>query len=196
MMVISSSAFAGNWPAWRGPTGDGITLETNLPIHWSATQNVRWKTALPARGNSTPVVWGERVFVTQAVGDKRTLICFNRKDGKLLWQQGVTSKEKELTHATNPYCSASPVTDGERVIVSFASDGLYCYDFSGREMWSRTDLGPQSHIWGGAVSPMIYQETCVLNFWPGANTYLLAVNKRTGATLWKNIEETGFGMND
>ncbi|NBV24091.1 MAG: serine/threonine protein kinase [Proteobacteria bacterium] len=191
LLAAALTASAANWPAWRGPTGYGISTEKSLPVKWSATDNVRWRVPLPEGGNSTPVVWGDRVFVTQAVGDRRTLMCLNRADGKLLWQSGVTTREKEPTHGTNPYCAASPVTDGERVIVSFASDGLFCYDFSGKELWKRTDLGRQIHIWGNASSPVIHGNLCFLNFGPGETTYLLAVNKTTGQTIWKHEEPGG-----
>ena len=150
---------AGNWPAWRGPTGDGVCTEKNLPMKWGRAENVKWRVPLPERGNSTPIVWNDRIFVTQPAGDRRTVLCLNRADGKLLWQQGVPTKEKEPTHGTNPYCSASPVTDGERVIVSFASDGLFCYDLNGKEQWRRTDLGRQIHIWGNGASPVILTGT-------------------------------------
>jgi outer membrane protein assembly factor BamB len=190
--LICLSSGAANWPAWRGPLGTGVCEEKNLPVQWSATNNVKWRVPLPERGNSTPVVWGDRVFVTQPVGERRTLMCFHRADGKLLWQSGVTTQEKEPTHSSNPYCSASPVTDGERVIVSFASDGLYCYDFAGKELWHRTDLGRQIHIWGNGSSPVIYGDLCFLNFGPGETTYLLAVDKKTGKTVWKHDEATDY----
>ncbi len=192
LAALVSTAYSANWPAWRGPLGTGICEEKNLPEKWSVTENVKWRVALPEAGNSTPIVWGERVFVTQPVGERRTLMCFNRADGKLLWQVGVATKEKEPTHATNPYCSASPATDGERVIVSFASDGLFCYDFNGKELWQRTDLGRQIHIWGNATSPVIHGDLCFLNFGPGETTYLLAVDKKTGRTVWKKDEDTGY----
>ncbi|MBI4663481.1 MAG: PQQ-like beta-propeller repeat protein [Verrucomicrobia bacterium] len=183
---------ADNWPAWRGPLGTGISEEKNLALKWSPTENVKWRVALPEPGNSTPIVWDDRVFVTQAVGERRTLMCFHRAEGKLLWQEGITTRRKEPTHGTNPYCSPSPVTDGERVIVSFASDGLYCYDFSGKELWRRDDLGEQIHIWGGGVSPVIDGNLCFLNFGPGERTILIAVNKHTGRTVWQNPEPTGY----
>jgi outer membrane protein assembly factor BamB len=192
LQLICISASAANWPAWRGPLGTGVCEEKNLPIHWSATNNVKWRVPLPERGNSTPVIWGERIFVTQPVGERRTLMCFQRADGKLLWQNGVATQEKEPTHGTNPYSSASPVTDGERVIVSFASDGLYCYDFEGKELWRRTDLGKQIHIWGGGSSPMIHGSLCFLNFGPDETTYLLAVDKKTGGTVWKQDEASDY----
>src|SRR6266542_3589784 len=162
-------AVAENWPAWRGPLGTGVCLEKNLPLHWSTNENVRWRVPLPERGNSTPIVWGQRVFVTQAIEQdgRRTLLCFDRADGKRLWQQGPTYPEKELTHETNPQSSSSPVTDGERVIAWFGSAGLFCYDKSGRELWHR-DLGPQRHIWGSGSSPVLHGNLCVLNFGPGA----------------------------
>ena len=192
LAALAISAHSANWPAWRGPLGTGICEEKNLPEKWSATENVKWRVALPEPGNSTPIVWGDRVFVTQAVGDRRTVICFARADGKQLWQAGITTKEKDPTHPTNPYCSASPVTDGERVIASFASDGLYCYDLDGKELWKRTDLGRQIHIWGNAASPVIHGDLCFLNFGPGETTYLLAVDKKTGRTVWKKDEDTGY----
>lgn len=185
---------AADWPAWRGADASGTTTETALPTKWSTTENVRWKVALPEAGNSTPIIWKGKVFVTQPEGDRRTLMCFDRTNGKLLWQKGVTTKEKEPTHSTNPYCSASPVTDGERVIASFASDGLFCYDLDGKELWSRTDLGRQIHIWGNAASPVIYNQLCFLNFGPGETTYLIAVDKKTGKTVWKVDEGTGYGQ--
>jgi outer membrane protein assembly factor BamB len=193
LALLTASAPAANWPAWRGPTGQGLSTEKNLPTHWSATENVKWRIALPERGNSTPVTWGDRIFLTQPVGDRRTLLCLNRADGKQLWEQGVATREKELTHGTNPYCSGSPVTDGERVIVSFASDGLFCYDLNGKELWRRTDLGRQVHIWGAGVSPVLLGNLCFLNFGPGETTYLLAVDNTTGKTVWKHDEDTGYG---
>lgn len=191
-LVAALTSRAANWPAWRGPLGTGLCEERNLPTVWRKTQHVKWRTPLPEGGNSTPIIWGNRVFVSQAEGARRTLICFDRNSGEKLWQVGTVTKEKEPTHETNPYCAGSPVTDGERVIVSFASDGLFCYDFEGKELWSRTDLGRQVHIWGGGPSPMIMGEWCFFNFGPGETTYLLAVDKRTGRTVWKQVEETGY----
>lgn len=193
LAAFAAAAHSANWPAWRGPLGTGLSEEKNLPVKWSTTENVKWRIELPEACNSTPIVWGDRVFVTQPVGDRRTLMCLNRADGKLLWQVGVTTKEKEPTHSTNPYCPASPVTDGERVIASFASDGLFCYDFAGKELWKRTDLGRQIHIWGNGSSPVIHGDLCFLNFGPGETTYLLAVDKKTGKTVWRCDEETGYG---
>jgi outer membrane protein assembly factor BamB len=192
LVFLGHSSPAANWPAWRGPLGTGISFESNLPTRWDPSNNVKWRVPLPEPGNSTPIVWDDRIFVAQPVKDRRTLLCFNRADGRLLWEKSVTTSEKEPSHGTNPYCSASAVTDGERVIVSYASDGLFCYDFAGKELWRRTDLGRQIHIWGNGSSPVIHQDLCFLNFGPGETTYLLAVDKRTGKTVRKQEEQTDY----
>src|SRR4051812_20644139 len=190
--LAAPCAHPANWPQWRGPAGTGVTSEKNLPLNWSTNQNVVWRTPLPERGNSTPVIWNNRVFITQAIEKehRRTLMCFDRKQGKLLWQKGVTYPEKETTHETNPRCSASPVTDGEHVMASFGSAGLYCYDMEGKGVWHR-NLGKQTHIWGNASSPVIQGDLCYLNFGPGERTFLIAVNKRSGETVWQHDEPGG-----
>lgn len=184
---------ADNWPMWRGANGDGTCSESNLPEKWSQTENVAWKVALPDRGNSTPVVWGDKLFLTQAVEKegRRMLLCFDKKTGKQLWDAGVNHKEAELTHATNPYCSASPATDGERVVVFHASAGVFCYDMNGKELWKRTDLGKLHHIWGCGTSPVIAGDRVFLNFGPGENTVLHCFDKKTGKSLWQHKEPGG-----
>ncbi len=191
-VVFPGLVQADNWPSWRGPTGQGHSVEKNLPLKWSTTENVRWKTPLPADGNSSPIVWGDRIFLTQATakGTQRSLMCFARADGKLLWQQGVVYKDKEPTHGNNPYCSASPVTDGERVIVSHGSAGMYCYDFAGKLLW-RKDLGKLSHIWGNASSPIMYGDLAIIWAGPGDRQFLLAVDKKTGDKVWQHDESGG-----
>src|SRR5437879_3954784 len=119
ILLFVGNAWAGNWPAWRGPHGTGLSDEATLPLHWGTNENVRWRVPLPDRGNSTPVIWGNRVFITQAIDGKpahrRTLMCFDRSTGKLLWESAIDVTDREPTHETNPYCSASPAIDGERV---------------------------------------------------------------------------------
>lgn len=186
-------AAAGDWPAWRGPLGTGVSTETNLPIRWSATGGVRWRVPLPEPGNSTPIVAKGRVFLTQPAGRERTLLCLDRTDGRRLWQQGVTTKlDKDPTHGTNPYCSPSPVTDGECVIAWYGSDGLHAYGLDGRKLWS-CDLGVQQHIWGYGASPVIHGDLCFLNFGPGARTFLVAVDKKTGRIVWQHDEASDYG---
>lgn len=187
LTFVVSTTTAANWPSWRADlAGSGETHESKLPIKWSRDVNVKWRTPLPNRGNSTPVVWGKRVFVTQVVEehDFRSVMCFDRKDGRLLWQKGVEYQEEERSHRTNPYCSASPVTDGERVVVTFASAGVFCYDMDGKLLWKR-DLGPQDHTWGNASSPVLHRDLCILYHGPGAGARLVAMDKFTGRTVWE-----------
>src|SRR4051812_4692248 len=193
---------AANWPEWRGPHRTGVCDETSLPVSWSTNENVRWRVPLPAPGNSTPIVWDDRIFITQAIftgsskslssrpGTRREVICFDRSSGKMLWHSGVDSAEGELTHDDNPYLSGSPATDGERVVAWFGSSGLYAYDLKGKELWHR-DLGEQRHIWGHGSSPVISGNACFLNFGPGKRSFVIAVDKRTGKTLWQHDELTG-----
>ena len=185
-LALALPVHAENWPSWRGPTGNNVSAEKDLPTEWSREKNVRWKVELPERGNSTPVVWGDQIFVTQAVEKDglRSLMCFDRATGKKLWQQGTKYAAEESTHKTNPYCSPSPVTDGVRVIVWFGSAGLFCYNMDGKQLWSR-DLGPQKHLWGIGQSPILHNDLCILNFGPGTNEFIIAVDKKTGKTAWK-----------
>src|SRR5687768_16978063 len=127
---LALTASAENWPAWRGLSMTGQSGETNLPVKWSAegNENIRWKAPLPGPGMSSPIVCNGRVFVTQSLdreGHQRALLCFDRKNGRLLWQRVTLYAEKESTYAQEPhFCSASPVTDGARVVCSFGSAGV------------------------------------------------------------------------
>lgn len=203
LLLIAATAALGlacsadNWPGWRGPLGTGQCAEKDLPVAWSATENVRWKAPLPGPGMSSPIVWGDRVFVTQSLdkdGKQRALLCFDRKDGKQLWQKAIAYADKESTYdGERHFCSASPVTDGERVVVSYGSAGVYCYDFQGNELWKR-DLGKAEQIWGNAASPVIWQDLVFLNFGPGERTFMIAMDKKTGKDVWKHDIPNGkFG---
>lgn len=188
-LALATVASADNWPAWRGPTGQGHTPEKNLPTKWSATENVKWKIDLPDPGNSTPITWGDKLFLTQATkdGKKRSLWCLSRKDGSTLWEKTVAFDGKEAKHETNTYCAASPATDGEVVVVSHGSAGVYCYDLAGKELWKR-EFGPADHIWGSASSPVIYKNLVFHHHGPHEKPFLIAVNKADGKDVWRNDE--------
>lgn len=206
LVALTIPVRADNWPAWRGPTGQGFCLEKNVPLRWSDKENVKWKVPLADQGNSTPVVWEDRIFLTQANtgGSVRSLLCFARADGKLLWQKDIKYAMAEQNWNASWYANASPVVDGERVIVSFASAGMYCFDFEGKELWKRTDLGHWQHPFGSGASPILYGDLAIL--WCGPNAiiqnkdgkggqatrnFLLAVNKKTGKTMWEHDENSG-----
>ena len=187
LLTIGCAALAADWPAWRGPAGNGTTTETDLPDKWSQTENVTWKVPLPGPGNSTPVVFGDRVYLTCASekGAVRSVMCFDRARGKELWRRDTKFTGEEPTHDTNPFCSASPVTDGKRVFAWHGSAGVVAYTAEGQELWRR-DLGPFRHIWGNAASPVLFKETVILNLGPGPESRLIALKANTGETVWEN----------
>jgi outer membrane protein assembly factor BamB len=191
-LAAVASLRADNWPAWRGPLASGVSTERNLSVTWSATQNVRWKTALPGPGNSTPIIWGDRVFLTQALegGKRRAVLAFDRKTGQKLCQQDVPCTVTETTHSQNPPCSGSPVTDGSAVYAHLASGGVLACDFDGKKLWHR-DLGKVLHKWGNGSSPVLYRDTLIVWHGPGEPSFLTALNKKTGETIWKT-EETAI----
>jgi outer membrane protein assembly factor BamB len=184
-VAAASRVQADNWPGFRGD-GRSVSASADLPVEWGPEKNERWRAPLPGRSNGSPVVWGDRVFVLQAVAqeNRRTVMCFNRVDGKLLWQAGVTYSEKESTHPDNPSCSGTPATDGERVVACFGSAGLACYDLAGKELWRR-DLGKLDHMFGNAISPVIVGDRVVVNYGPGEGERLVALDKRTGEIAWE-----------
>lgn len=189
ILLISLALFlqAANWPAWRGDaSGSGSAAETDLPLEWGKDKNVAWRVELPDRGNSTPIIWGDRVFVTQAIEESkwRGLMCFNRADGKLLWKSGLTYAQSERTHRDNPPCSASPTTDGEVVIAAYGSAGVAAYDFEGNELWRR-DFGALDHTWGNSTSPVLHGGLVFHYQGPAKGAFLAALDKKTGETVWK-----------
>lgn len=186
-LLISVPAVAEDWLAWRGPTGDGQAADgAKAPLKWSKEENIKWRVQLDGPGNSTPIVVGRRVFITHAPKDSklRGLHCYDRSSGELLWKQEVEYAEKELTHATNPPCSASPVSDGKLVVAWFGSAGLHCFDLEGNKLW-QVDTGKVEHIWGYGSSPMLHQDLVIQQVGPGLNAYVAAYEKQTGKEVWR-----------
>src|SRR5262245_41874750 len=188
VVLVCSASIADDWPAWRGPNADGISSEA-APLSWSRTDHIRWKTPLPEPGNSTPIISGKHVFLTQALdgGKRRALMAFDRASGKRLWQAELPCTTLETTHNQNPPCSASPVSDGQTVYAHFASAGVIACDLQGKELWRR-DLGPVLHRWGNGGSPILYKDLLIVTHGPGEPTFLIALDKRTGKTVWQHDE--------
>ncbi len=189
---MTAPGYGADWPAFRGPAGTGIADETDVPLHWSSEEHVKWKAPLPGPGDSSPVVSGKRVFVTCATesGKRRGLYCFDRHDGRQLWSRIVEFDGDEPTHETNPYCGSSPAADGRRVVVWHGSAGLHCYDYGGQPLWSR-DLGSFRHIWGHGSSPVFDGDRILLNCGPGKRTFVTAIDAATGQTIWQTDEPGG-----
>ena len=201
-LSFAISATGNDWPSWRGPNGDGKLPEAaDYPTKWSATESIAWRVALPDRGNSSPVVFGERVFLTQSEnnGQVRSLICFDAKDGKTLWKKTINYGKVEETHPTNPHCPASPVTDGTLVFAWHGNAGLHAYDFEGKEVWS-ADLGSDyAHFWGPhAASPVLLGSGLIVYAGTGIVSKLYALHKDTGKTIWaQDLDEFESGkVND
>ena len=183
---LSAGLRAADWPNWRGPSSDGVSLQKSLPLKWGRTQHVRWRVPLPERGNSTPIVWGDRLYLTQPLEkqNRRTLMCLDRVSGKTVWQTGLAYSASDQTHAVNPHCSSSPVTDGKRVYAWLGSAGFVAWDVNGKELWRR-DLGKQDHVWGYGSSPILHDGSVILNFGPGDPSFLIAMDSSNGKTEWK-----------
>jgi outer membrane protein assembly factor BamB len=189
-LILAAPLYAENWSAWRGADGTGISAERNLPSEWSPTENIRWKVALPEACNSTPIIWEDRVFLTQGLdgGKRRALIALDRKTGEKLWQCEHECSVKETSHRQNPPCSSSAVTDGKTVYAQFGSAGVAAYDFAGKQLWHR-DLGKIVHVFGNGSSPVIYKNLLIVFHGPGEpSSFLVALDRGTGKTVWRSDE--------
>ncbi len=193
-------ASAQNWPQFRGPGSQGISVETGLPVQWSATSNVIWKTTLPGPGHSSPIVWGDRIFLTAFRSERMSnayaaryllsargqlvVLALDKSSGKILWERAVKASSIEALHPANSPASPTPVTDGRYVYVYFGSAGLVAFDFNGTVVWEKR-LGPFPSDWGSASSPVLYGSTLLLNVDTDGDDFLLAVDKTTGTTIWQ-----------
>jgi outer membrane protein assembly factor BamB len=180
---------ADNWPEFRGPSGDGHSAATGLPLTWSETQNVTWKTPIHGRAWSTPVVWGDQVWVTTATEDGRELfaVCVDRRSGKVLLDRKVfdNPNPEPLGNDVNTYATPSPVIEEGRVYVHFGSPGTACLDTrTFRTLWTRRDL-PCRHYRGASSSPILFQDKLILTFDGADYQYTVALDTRTGQTVWK-----------
>ncbi len=189
LCTLSIPLAANDWPSWRVPDGDGKLPEvTSYPTGWTASKNIAWRVDLPDRGNSSPIVSGDRLFLTQSEneGRLRSLLCIDTKNGKTLWKKTIDYGKAEQTHKTNPHCPASPVTDASVVFAWHGNAGLHAYDFDGNEKWTR-DLGSDyAHIWGPhAASPVLSGDGLLIHAGPGPVQRLFALNKNNGEILWR-----------
>ena len=189
ILIFSDAALAENWPGWRGPRGDGTSMEKNVPIRWSGTQNILWKVPIPGKGHASPIVWGRHIFVATAIKEKkqRILLCLDRKDGKILWQRVVLEAPLERTNSLNSYASSTPATDGQRVYISFLDrDKMFiaAYDFDGNRLWEvRPDVFASMH--GYCSSPVLWKDKVIVNGDHDGPSYIVALSRATGQTIWK-----------
>ena len=200
-----------NWPQWRGPLANGVAPLANPPVHWSETNNVRWKIPLPGKAHSSPIIFGDSVYVLTAmpVGEAQkpvyddapgvhdsvpvthrhqfVALAIDRHDGSLLWKKVLREEwPHEGGHQTGSLASSSPATDGEHLYVFFGSRGLYCLDLNGELKWSK-DLGRMRtlHAHGEGSSPVLHGDTLIVCWDQEGDSFLYSFDKRTGKQLWK-----------
>ncbi len=192
---FASQAFAENWPNWRGPTRDGVSTES-VPVEWDRDTNVAWKLALPAWSGSTPVIWGDRIFLNVAINDETLeLWCLDRDNGQPVWSRFLSTGNRRLRKQN--MSSPSPVTDGEHVWVMTGTGVLKAFDFAGTELWSRdipSDYGPFGLNWGYASSPLLHDGALYIQVLHGMRTddpsYVLRIDAATGETMWREERAT------
>jgi outer membrane protein assembly factor BamB len=182
------------WPYWRGPSGQGIVEGTGYPDAWSANENVRWKVAVPGKGASSPIVWRDRVFLTTAHdASRRAVLCFNRADGKLLWEAAAPAPQGvERLYWKNTHASATAATDGERVYALFGNSGMIAVDFSGKRVW-HYGFGSTSNYHGPGGSPLLYKDRVIFYQDQNTDAFVAALDARTGKLLWKTPREESVG---
>ncbi len=216
-LALVGTVWAGNWPQWRGPNGDGMSEESGLPLKWDEKTNILWKCPL-ADGASTPVVWGDAVFVTAQDGDVLLLVKIDKKKGAVAWSRKVDTAEMpskaqprgktgderrhQKFHQLHNMASPSPATDGEVVIVHFGNGALAAHDFDGKQLWIRNlqkEHGDYTIWWGHANSPVLFKDLAIsvcmqdsLADLGGdkAPSYVIAHDKRTGERKWKTDRMT------
>ncbi|MCG8604346.1 PQQ-binding-like beta-propeller repeat protein [bacterium] len=184
------------WPRWRGPSGQGWVKDDNYPDRWSETENVLWKVTVPGNGNSSPIVWGNRIFLTTSEdgGKRRSILCFSRQDGRLLWQTPAPNADPEDSHRKNGHASSTPTTDGQKVYAYFGNHGLLAVDFNGKKIWHR-ELGAFNAYHGTASSPLLYRDRVILVQDHRGGSFAVALDKDTGKEVWRRARPAKVGWN-
>lgn len=205
LAVLSSMLRAEDWPAWRGPRGDGSSLETNLPTQWDGASghNIAWKSAITGSGYSSPIVSGGVIFVTACEQEQqqRVLHCLDRKTGSQVWKRTVVTAPLEGMHKLNSYASGTPAADGEHVFVTFFETDstaqqrgdpgemvVACYDYQGQRKWL-VRAGAFSSIHGFCTSPVLHKDLVIVNGDHDGESYVAALSKESGDVVWKTPRE-------
>ena len=190
VLCLTAPLVADNWPQWRGPQLNGVSTETGLPTRWSKTEGVAWTLALPAWSGSTPIVWGDRLFLNVADGPGIFLWCVDRTSGAVVWKRPVATGNRQIRKQN--MSSPSPVTDGTLVWIMTGTGILKAFDFAGKERWTRDiqhDYGMFGQLYGYGSSPLLFEDSLYLQVLHGSHTaepsYLLRIDKATGKTRWR-----------
>jgi outer membrane protein assembly factor BamB len=206
-LCLPSSTQAENWPCWRGPRGDGTSGEKSVPLKWSGSENIAWKTPIPGVGHSSPIVWEDRVFLTTCLekSQERALVCLERGTGKVLWQRTVVRSFLETKHQLNSFASGTPTTDGKLVYVTYLETNgdtaiatnvskprpvnvgsmvVAAYDFSGERKWL-VRPGTFVSVHGYCSCPVLFEDLLIVNGDHDGDSYLVALRRDSGETVWK-----------
>ncbi len=180
---------AENWPRWRGPNGDGTSSETNISTQWDSITNVLWKSEVPGVGHGSPVVWEDRLFLISAQPQtmEKLLLCYDCKNGNLLWKVTVLKTPFENKHTDNSFASGTPATDGEYIYISFLDGNdavVAAYDFTGKQIWNKRP-GTFSSPHGYSCSPTLYEDKVIVNCDSKGEDFIAALSKTDGQTIWK-----------
>ena len=189
-------ATANNWPGFRGPSGQGTT-EAELPLSWSNQENIAWKKKLPGPGASSPIVYGEHIYLTAYSGFyvpdqpegsqadlKRHLLCLDRRNGQEVWQKTAPAKlPEEERIRDHGFAASTPVIDDERIYCFFGKTGVIAFDHAGIQLWE-ADVGSKTNGWGSAASPVLYKDLLLINASVESDS-LLALNKKNGKEVWR-----------
>jgi outer membrane protein assembly factor BamB len=190
--ILIGSLSADNWYRWRGPNNDGVSQATNAPIHWSQTENVRWRLPLPGEAASTPIVWEDKIFLTSAEGDALVLMCINT-EGEELWKRTIARGNRVVNRGEGNSAAPSPVTDGEHVWAFFGTGDLVCYDFQGNEVW-HTNLadryGRFNLYFVMATTPLLDKDRLYVQLIHSNAWLVLALDKMTGKEIWKHNRDS------
>lgn len=202
-----------DWPCWRGPRGDGSSLETQLPLKWdgSTGSGIQWKVPIPGKGHASPIVVGDSIFVVSCLEEtqERILLCLDRKDGAVKWRKTVVQCPLETIHKLNSYASSTPASDGKLVFVTFLEvDGstvpatnvsrvrpvtpgqivVAAYDFQGNQTW-KIRTGDFVSVHGFCSSPVVYEDLLIVNGDHDGKSYIIALNKKNGQQVWKTMRK-------
>ena len=213
-LILSSCSNNSNWPQFLGPGGNSVSTEVELPAEWGNSKNILWKSKVPGKGWSSPIVWEEKVFITTAYKEKQAtqkkdtaqsepaaddrrirpdddyrfeIYCLNKNSGELIWNNtAYLGKPGIVTHRDNTYASETPVTDGKNLYVYFGMRGLFCYDLDGNKIWEKNiGIYPMQSNWGTSSSPILYKDLLILQFDNEENSQVLALDKMTGDEKWR-----------